>query len=73
MNSTSNEGLNVYQNHQIQFPVFTVADASSYNDIDFNVLSDYFFDDDLSLPNLPDGKSSKSDSTVDVSDNEGTD
>jgi len=71
MNNNSHDGVNLYQNHQNQFPMFTVADASSYNDIDFNVLSEYFFDDELSLPNVLDGKSNKSDSTVDVSDNEG--
>ena len=68
MNNSSDDGVNLYQN---QFPAFTVANASSYNDIDFGVLSEYFFDDELSLPNVPDGKSNKSDSTVDVSDNEG--
>jgi hypothetical protein len=68
MNNNSHDGVNLYQN---QFPMFTVANASSYNDIDFSVLSECFFDDELSLPNVPDGKSNKSDSTVDMSDNEG--
>ena len=63
------------QNFQqnIQFPLFTNGgDTNSYSDFDFNMLSDYVFDEEDYFPKYKDDKyHNKSDSTVDMSDNEG--